>query len=284
MRLIVFLSAFLGLSVSASAQDVSSDTREAVTAKLISRFYLEGQARSADAFATALRGYQDDWQLPVTGVLTHDLAHHILGKAPQTQSQFVATSKGCAVYSNAPSPRETATWSGACQNGKAAGKGTLLWAFFSQGQSRQTSFFGSMLDGKMHGAGTYIQWNGFVYTGEWRDDAANGKGMMIYPSGVLIRGTFVDGQVTGHAIAEFGFGERYDGQMRDNLRHGQGTLTWADGDSFVGAFENGVPHGQGTAIFGGQTFAGLWQRGCFTGDPSGAIRLGTTLEACKQSE
>src|SRR5262245_23521732 len=45
---------------------------------------------------------------------------------------WVKTNKGCVVWNSDPKPGETATWTGACADGKVSGNGKLTWKNGSQ--------------------------------------------------------------------------------------------------------------------------------------------------------
>src|SRR5215475_7073864 len=48
--------------------------------------------------------------------------------AQTAQPGWIADGRtGCRVWNHHPEPKETITWSGRCENGRAQGKGVVLW-------------------------------------------------------------------------------------------------------------------------------------------------------------
>jgi hypothetical protein len=75
---------------------------------------------------------------------------------------------------------------------------------------------GYLLNNNRHGRGTMKAKNGFVYfTGLWKDDKANGYGIMKFPR----------------------TGDRHEGNYNNGLRDGLGVFLWANGDKYSGYFQ-----------------------------------------------
>jgi hypothetical protein len=111
-------------------------------------------------------------------------------------------------------------------------------------------------EGKLNGWHVFTWPSGSRYEGEWRDDKRTGQGVYTWPSG-----------------------NRYEGEWRDDKRAGQGVQTWADGDRYEGAYQDGKAHGFGEFRYGGKTYSGQWNAGCFRqGDFKAAI--GQVLSNC----
>ena len=70
-------------------------------------------------------------------------------------------------------------------------------------------------DGKYHGEGTVIYYNGDNYVGEYKDDKRHGQGTNAWPDGF-----------------------KYVGGFKDNKKHGLGTFTNPDGRKYVGEFKD----------------------------------------------
>src|SRR6266853_1959819 len=96
-------------------------------------------------------------------------------------------SSGCRVWNPNPQGDETITWSGACRDGLAEGRGVLQWfhnmrpAERYEGEFRagrengygvlskpKARYEGEFKDGKAHGLGHYVA-PGYNYTGIWAD-------------------------------------------------------------------------------------------------------------------
>jgi len=67
----------------------------------------------------------------------------------------------------------------------------------------------------MHDQDTYTSYNGSIYSGEFRNDAFNGIGILTKTNGSV-----------------------YSGGFKDGLSHGRGKLIQKDGTVFDGIYEN----------------------------------------------
>jgi hypothetical protein len=80
---------------------------------------------------------------------------------------------------------------GESKNGLKHGQGTYVWT------TTGDRYVGAFQDGKMSGLGT-MKWgpsspsHGDTYTGEWKNDARNGRGTYYQASGRIVNGTFKD--------------------------------------------------------------------------------------------
>lgn len=104
-------------------------------------------------------------------------------------------------------------------------------------------FEGTMVNGKrQHGKFTHYHL-GWVYEGEFRDDAPTGKGKKTYRNGDYDEGYFTDGVLHG-------FGVRYckdrytaTGDFRDGYRNGFCYVEYESGELAMGMFQNDEPAG-----------------------------------------
>ncbi len=119
---------------------------------------------------------------------------------------------GCAVWNPIPQAGETITWSGGCADGRAHGRGTLV--FYQNGQERHR------------------------YDGDFKGGYLDGHVMYSTPDGYRFEGMYAkDQKVKG---VERYLGYRYEGEFRNDRFHGQGVLTWPDGRVEKGLWENGA--------------------------------------------
>lgn len=126
-----------------------------------------------------------------------------------------AENQPCRVW-NYGNPRyEPFTWSGACVDGRASGKGRLVF------RAGEGVYEGGMSAGKMHGHGVLTWSDGFRYEGELHNGKQHGTGSLVRASG-----------------------ERYDGGWREGKPHGHGAYTAAGGEAFEGAWRGGCFSGQ----------------------------------------
>jgi hypothetical protein len=80
---------------------------------------------------------------------------------------ITATNKPCKIWNPEPQPNESVTWSGACKDGFASGKGILRW---TENGKRDVEFDGEYVNGKRNGSGVMITPDGHHTEGEWVDD------------------------------------------------------------------------------------------------------------------
>ena len=69
--------------------------------------------------------------------------------------QRLKNNPGCAVWNPYPLGQETATWSGACANGKAQGRGTAVWRYTKDGEWIESRYEGEFKGGKYNGRGIW---------------------------------------------------------------------------------------------------------------------------------
>ena len=115
----------------------------------------------------------------------------------------IVTNQPCQVFNHGRGDLfEPFTWSGACVDGKASGKGTFTI------DGGNMVYEGSMLAGRQRGHGTFTWADGSRYEGEFSDSRQHGQGIFIRADG-----------------------SRYEGGFRKDMRHGKGISTSVDGKS-----------------------------------------------------
>ena len=77
------------------------------------------------------------------------------GSAAQAEEQgrwqVLEDNPSCVVWNDYPQLNETVTWSGACVNGKAQGRGAQVWRHWEDEEWKGSKYTGGMEDGKGHG-------------------------------------------------------------------------------------------------------------------------------------
>ncbi len=96
--------------------------------------------------------------------------------------QALENNPSCSVWNAYPKPSETVTWSGACADGKARGRGTNVWRALINGDWKEKKYTGEMKDGKWHGRGICVTANGDRYEGDWKDGKEHGRGWRLIVS------------------------------------------------------------------------------------------------------
>ena len=143
----------------------------------------------------------------------------------QPKEEWIADPKtGCKVWDQSPLPKETITWSGACRDGLATGRGVVQWYLDGKPGERDEV---EMANGKM-----------------------NGHGVIRYRLGDIYAGDLQNGQQNGHGVYTYANGNRYDGEWRDDKPNGHGTYTSA-GKTYAGNWTNGCfKQGEYWAVIG----------------------------------
>jgi hypothetical protein len=176
-----------------------------------------------------------------------------------------------------PDPKTTISWSGACANGLAQGRGVLQW--FVDGKPDQR-YEGAFRDGKENGRGVLTYTDGSRYVGEYRDGKFNGRGTYTYADGGRYEGEYRDGKADGQGVYSWANGARYEGEFSDGKRSGRGAFTSAEGNRYRGQYRDNRPNGTGTfKTADGEALSGTWVNGCLREDDSWAA-VGVTKEEC----
>ena len=92
-----------------------------------------------------------------------------------------------------------------------------------------------------------------VYTGEFKHDVANGKGVIKYKDGSWYEGTFLENLPDGYGTYYFPNGQKYIGQMKQGVFTGLGVQIFlhVDGsvvETQIGNFKNDQLSGMGITI------------------------------------
>ncbi|MFI5002702.1 MAG: hypothetical protein ACHQK9_22680 [Reyranellales bacterium] len=110
--------------------------------------------------------------------------------APGTPGWIADGTTGCRVWDAHPEPGETISWTGACQDNLAQGRGVLQW--FLNGKSA-ARYEGEYRDGKLNGQGVYTWVGGSRYEGDFLGDLPNGSGTLRQVNGAIYSGAWTNG-------------------------------------------------------------------------------------------
>lgn len=87
--------------------------------------------------------------------------------------------------------------------------------------------------------------NGAVYSGEWRGNIRDGKGVMTWPDKSKYEGQWHADHAHGTGKFVYSNGDIYDGQWKNDMTHGKGVYKHSDGTIFTGGFDSDLKHGKG---------------------------------------
>jgi hypothetical protein len=164
--------------------------------------------------------------------------------------------KGCRIADIVPRPQgDAVSWSGACKDGYADGKGVLGWRISGEGKRKLDA---TLVRGEISGEAT-LTYEGGQYIGSFRQGMPHGSGYFAYAkSGDQYEGSVVDGVREGAGTMVAVDGSSYEGQWKAGKRHGRGKATFKLGGSYEGDWHEGRMHGKGSMVYGGsgRTYTG----------------------------
>ena len=117
------------------------------------------------------------------------------------------------------------------------------------------------------------------YTGQVRNGAPNGQGVLVYQNDDRYEGQVRNGIPNGKGMFLFANNDRYEGDMRNGLPSGRGTFTFVNDSRYTGEVRGGHPHGRGTFVFNnGDVYAGEFYLGQAKGNGSVSLKNGTRCQ------
>jgi hypothetical protein len=203
-------------------------------------------------------------------------------------SDFVTDAKtGCKIY-NLVDTEHSASWSGACVDGKISGSGVMTMNIVQVKASCTET--GEFKEGLKHGFVRSTCTDGSSLEGTFIKSMLIGKGLRIGPDGDRWDGEYKDGLLNGqgtHTLAKLPK-YKYQGVFKDNKYNGQGEQTFPNGEKRVGKFKDGgiingvatypnnakyegefkndMPHGKGKYTYEfGTTYEGDFENGNYHG-------------------
>ena len=116
------LAVGIGIACVASASAHSSADIKQIQRELLGHGVTKLDGKLGPETRNAIRAYQRDWQLPVTGKLSTDLLAMLRRTHPRTRPQWIkVVNMKCLIWNQRPQPRETAFWTGKCVDGRTSG-------------------------------------------------------------------------------------------------------------------------------------------------------------------
>ena len=135
-----------------------------------------------------------------------------------------------------------------------------------------SKIIGTFYKNSPYGWNKYINENGIIYIGLFKNGKLNGKGIKYLKNEnnipIIYKGDFIDGLKNGEGIEEnengkyeghfendkkngkgkyyFNTGDFYEGDFNDNLFNGKGHFKWnKNGNEYIGEYTNGIMNGEG---------------------------------------
>ncbi len=173
-------------------------------------------------------GIVEDPRSALTLREAQDLAREQKSGGYSGRWQTLENNPSCVVWNPGLQVKSLTTWSGACVNGKAQGRGTSIWRYFKDGDWKETEYTGEMKNGKWHGRGVSVFMSGDRYEGEFKDGKQHGRGIYVGASGGRYEGEWKDGKQHGRGVAVFANGDKCEGDWRGNKLLGTGEA-WQNG-------------------------------------------------------
>ena len=196
----------------------------------------------------------------VLGVLVATLL--VWGSTAQAEEQGrwqpLENNPSCSVWQAYPGTNDKVTWSGACANGKAQGRGTEVWRYLEDEEWKEYKYTGEMKDGKKHGRGVWVAASGDRYKGDWKNGMQYGRGVLVAANGNRYEGDFREGKEHGRGVWLGPDGDRYEGDWKDGVPHGRGVFVFANGDECEGDWREGKLMGMGIAMLRSGQWRELW--------------------------
>ena len=152
------------------------------------------------------------------------------------QDDFYLGDANCRIFNPSPRNDEKISWSGACKDGYADGRGVLQWY---QQEKPGSRYEGTMEKGRPHGSGVYSYTSNARYVGEFKNGKRHGKGVLTSPDGTTLTATFVDGEAVGDVERSSLSGYRYKGGWKNGKPEGKGLVKYTDGALYEGDFKEG---------------------------------------------
>ena len=201
------------------------------------------------------------------------------GAQPAAGRWVADSGTGCAVWIGGDLVVDRVSWSGACQDGHAEGRGVMRRF---AGDRVEAEHVGEYHDGRRAGQGAVNGANGVHYEGAWRDDQYDGRGTFHDHDGNEYQGDWHQGRPSGRGAWRYADGERYEGALRDGDYAGRGVYTWPNGDRYEGEFQGGRPDGPGTLrAHDGKVYRGTRALGCLKRGGALIAVLLTELASCQ---
>ena len=134
-----------------------------------------------------------------------------------------------------------------------------------------STIIGTFYKNKPYGWDKYINENGILYIGLFKNGKLNGKGIQYIKDEnnniTLYKGDFIDGLKNGEGIEENENG-KYEGHFENDKKNGKGKFYFNKGDYYEGDFKDNIFNGKGHFIWkkNGNEYIGEYTDGIMDGE------------------
>ena len=150
------------------------------------------------------------------------------------------------------------------RNGLKDGKGKLYYD--KNGDNIRKLYEGDFKEDKADGEGIMFYNDGNIYKGDWKNDLREGKGIMFWKNGDKYLGDWKNNLREGTGKMIWHNGDEYEGNWKKDEIYGKGTMKWKNGEKYVGNLKNQVKDGKGIFEYiNGDKYDGEWKNDSFEG-------------------
>ena len=138
--------------------------------------------------------------------------------------------------------------------------------------SNGDTYIGKMVNKKLNGQGVYIVSSeesvGFEYTGDFKDDAKDGRGICNFTNGNMYIGGFKNDLMDGIGQMLYKNKDEYIGGWINGHKQGQGIYRWNEGTIYIGEFRKSKREGHGVCYDneGNLIYDGEWKNNLTHGE------------------
>ena len=109
-------------------------------------------------------------------------------------------------------------------------------------------YSGNCRNGAREGFGVMIWKDGARYEGQWLNNKAHGFGKFIHADGDVYEGYWKNDRANGKGTYTQASGARYEGEWENDIQHGFGKEVWKDGSCYEGSYVCGKKQGKERVI------------------------------------
>ncbi|MFC5459947.1 MORN repeat-containing protein [Massilia niabensis] len=154
----------------------------------------------------------------------------------------------CRIAPLKPTPSGAVSWTGACVDGYASGKGVLAW---NAASLNKVTLEATLVRGEASGEAV-LKRRDYTYTGTTKNGVPEGTGYFAFQNGKgWYEGEVLNGMPHGKGIYLTAHRSEYKGEFVMGKKHGWGEETFATGGSYAGGWKNDAFDGHGAIVHAG---------------------------------